>query len=105
MELSRAVENLQTAAGTFNSKAAELQVGPAEFHNRHDIGPLIRAYHPSHLGGRKCSFPANSRVLFDGCVWQLIPLSARNSNGIEYEMVVHKNAISETADTQVPQHM
>lgn len=33
MELSRAVENLQTAAGTFNSKAAELQVGPA-FHNR-----------------------------------------------------------------------
>lgn len=26
MELSRAVEDLQTAVGTFNSKAAELQV-------------------------------------------------------------------------------
>ncbi|GAB5033315.1 kinetochore protein ndc8 [Nannochloropsis oceanica] len=55
MELSRAVVDLETAAQTFNGKAASLQ---------------------------------------------LIPITARNSNGIQYEMSVSKGAVSASAEPQ-----
>ncbi len=55
MELSRSVVDLETAAQTFNTKAAALQ---------------------------------------------LIPITAKNSNGIQYEMSVHKGAVSATAEAQ-----
>jgi hypothetical protein len=32
---------------------------------------------------------------------QLIPITARNSNGIRYELVVNKAAVSATAESQV----